>query len=180
MQRPTSVTVFGVLNIVFAVLGIFSMLAMMAFFAMAGTSTNNPVIQLIQNNPAYASWMKLSLVLGVPVAVVLLAAGIGLLKLKPWARIVSIAYGIYAIVMVLAGMVVNYIFLLRPMLQEAQQQQGPQAATAIGGAVGGTFGSCFGLIYPILLLIFMLRPNVVAAFRPPVPADGQPPAIGQP
>jgi hypothetical protein len=179
MQRPTSVTVFGILNIVFAVLGIFSMLAMMAFFAMAGTSTNNPVIQLIQNNPAYASWMKLSLVLGVPVSVILLAAGIGLLKLKPWARTVSIAYGIYAIVMVLAGMVVNYIFLLQPMLQQAHQQQGPQAAAAMGGAIGGTCGSCFGLIYPVLLLIFMMRPNVVAAFCPPASTDGQPPAAGQ-
>ena len=179
MQRPTSVTVFGILNIVFAVLGIISLLAMAALFAAVGTNSNNPVIQLIQNNPAYAAWMKFSLVLGVPVAVVLLAAGIGLLKLKPWARIVSIAYGIYAIVMVLASLVVNYIFLLQPMLQQAHQLQGPQAAAAIGGAVGGTFGSCFGLIYPILLLIFMMRPNVVAAFRPPAPADSQPPAAGQ-
>jgi hypothetical protein len=40
---------------------------------------------------------------------------------------------------------------------------------AIGGAVGGVMGGCFGMIYPILLLIFMTRPKVVAAFRGAMP-----------
>lgn len=112
--------------------------------------------------------MNLSIVLGLAARVILLAAGIGLLKLKPWARTVSIAYAIYAIVMILVGAVVNFIFLVQPMLEQAHQKQGPEAAAAIGGVVGGTFGSCFGIIYPILLLIFMMRANVVAAFRPPM------------
>lgn len=56
---------------------------------------------------------------------------------------------------------------MRPMLEEASRKQGPEAAAAIGGAIGGTVGGCFGLIYPILLLIFMTRPKLVAAFNPP-------------
>jgi hypothetical protein len=103
---------------------------------------------------------------------VLLAAGIGLLHLKPWARILSMAYAIYAILFGILGMVVNFIFMIQPMLEQARQQQGPEAAGAIGGAVGGTIGGCFGLIYPVLLLIFMTRPKVVAAFRPPAPPQG--------
>jgi uncharacterized membrane protein YfcA len=55
------------------------------------------------------------------------------------------------------------------MLEQAQQQHGPAAAGAIGGAIGGSVGGCFGLIYPVLLLIFMLRPKVAAAFQPPAP-----------
>lgn len=35
--------------------------------------------------------------------------------------------------------------------------------------VGPSVG-CFGLIYPVLLLIFLTRPKVVAAFRPPARA----------
>jgi hypothetical protein len=119
--------------------------------------------------------LKLSIALGAVVCVVLLAAGIGLLRLRPWARMASIIYAIYAILMGLVGMVVNYYFLVQPMLAQAQQKQGAEAAGAIGGAIGGCIGGCFGLIYPILLLIFMTRANVVAAFRPTSgqPADGQ-------
>jgi len=174
MQRPTAVTVFGILNILFAVFGIFGVLASLALFAAAGASSNNPVIQLINDSPAYAAWMKIAIVLGVVVSAALLAAGIGLLRLKPWARIVSIIYAIYSLVMVPVSAVVNYFYLIQPMLAQAHQKQGPEAAGAIGGAIGGTFGSCFGLIYPILLLIFMFRANVVAAFQP---APGNPPEV---
>jgi hypothetical protein len=173
MQRPTVATVFGILNIVFAALGIFGVLASVMLFMAVGASSNNPVIQLIHDSPAYAAWMKISIVLGLLTAGVLLAAGIGLLMLKPWARMVSIVYAIYAIVMVGIGGAVNYVFLIQPLMQQAQQKQGPEAAGAIGGAIGGMFGSCFGLIYPILLLIFMMRANVVAAFRGMPPGEGQ-------
>jgi len=37
------------------------------------------------------------------------------------------------------------------------------------GPWAGFIGAGFGLIYPILLLVFMTRPNVAAAFRPPPP-----------
>jgi len=174
MQRPTSVTVFGILNIGFAVVGFVSLLVTILMFAMVRDTTNNPVLQLIHNNPGYAAWMNLSLVLGFLARAVLLTAGIGLLKLKPWARTLSIVYGIYEIVMVLVGTTVNYVFLMQPMLEQAHGKQGPEAAAAIGGAIGGTVGGCFGIIYPVLLLIFMMRANVVAAFRPPATAVGQP------
>ncbi len=176
MQRPASVTVFGILNIVFAALGIFALLASVALLAAVGAVSDNPVVQIIQNNPAFATWMKISVVLGLVVSGALLAAGIGLLKLKPWARTISIAYAIYSIVMLPLGTVVNYVYLTKPLLEQAHQMQGPEAAGAVGGAIGGMFGGCFGLIYPVLLLIFMFRPNVVAAFRPapagaPIPLD---------
>jgi hypothetical protein len=96
----------------------------------------------------------------------LLIAGIGLLLMKSWARTLSIIYAIYALVAGVLGLVVNFMFLVRPMLERAGQQHGPEAAGALGGAIGGTFGGCLGLVYPILLLIFMTRPKLVAAFQP--------------
>ena len=173
MQRPTALTVFGILNIVFAVLGLLGVVAsVMLFFAVENVSSN-PVVQIIHNNPTYAGWMKISIGLGLPAAGALLAAGIGLLQIKPWARILSIVYAIYAVVMLMISTVINYFCLLQPMLQAAQEKQGPEAAAAIGGAIGGTFGSCFGLIYPVVLLIFMTRPKLVAVFQPGPPAPGQ-------
>ena len=168
MQRPAAVTVFGILNIVFAVLGVIGVIASLALFLMPA-DTNNPVIKLIHGSPGYALWLKVCIPLGVLSGLVLLAAGIGLLFLKSWARKLSIIYAIYAIVFAIVGMVANFIFLIQPMLEQARQQQGPEAAGALGGAIGGSFGGCLGLIYPILLLIFMTRPNVVAAFQPLAP-----------
>jgi hypothetical protein len=168
MQRPTSVTVFGILNIVFAAFGLFGLIASIALFFLPADS-NNPVIKLIHESPGYAMWLKICIPLGVLSCSALLAAGIGLLYLKSWARILSIIYAIYAIVFGITGMVVNFIFMVQPMLEQARQEQGPEAAAATGGAIGGTIGGCFGLIYPILLLIFMTRPKVAAAFRPPAP-----------
>ncbi|MGA9779738.1 MAG: hypothetical protein ACLPRE_01995 [Limisphaerales bacterium] len=168
MQRPTSVTVFGILNIVFAAFGVFGLIASIALFHLPADS-NNPVIKLIHENPTYAAWLKAGILLGVPSCLVLLATGVGLLCLKSWARILSIAYAVYAIVFGILGMVVNFVFMVLPIAEQARQQQGPEAAAAVGGAIGGTIGGCFGLIYPILLLIFMTRPKVAAAFRLPVP-----------
>lgn len=166
MQRPTSVTVFGILNIVFAAFGIFGLIFSIALFYLPA-DTNNPVIKLIHESPAYAAWIKVCIPLGLLSCAVLLAAGIGLLRLRPWGRTLSIAYAIYAVVFGLVGTVVNFIFVTQPMIEQAHQQQGPQAAGAMGAVIGGSIGGCFGLIYPVLLLIFMLRPVVAAAFRPP-------------
>jgi len=169
MQRPTAVTIFGILNMVFAVFGFIGLIASMAMFFLPASSSN-PVMKVINESPTYATWLKVCIPLGVLSSAALLAAGIGLLGLKSWARKLSIGYAIYAIVFGILATVVNSIFLTQPMLEQARQQPGPEATgAAIGGAIGGTIGGCLGLIYPVLLLIFMLRGNVVAAFRPSVP-----------
>ena len=166
MHRPTSVTVFGILNIVKAGFGIFLAITSIPLL-LAPADSNNPFIKMLHENPAYVAWVKFCIPLGLLSCAALLAAGIGLLCLKSWARTLSIAYAIFAIVFGILGMVVNFIFLVRPLLEQAQQQHGTEAAGAIGGAIGGTIGGCFGLIYPVLLLIFMSRPKVAAAFQPP-------------
>jgi len=162
--RPVPINVFGVLNILFACFGIFGLLwtAMLLFMS---SDSNNPVIKIMHENPGYATWMKISFLLGIPSCAVLAASGIGLLYLKPWARLLSIIYGVYAIVFGIIGTAVTANFVVLPMLHQAQEQKGPAAAGAIGGAIGGIVGGCFGLIYPVLLLIFMTRPKIAAAFR---------------
>lgn len=174
MQRPVSVNVFGILNIVFALFGLFSAIGAVGLLS-ATDSASNPVVRLMLENPTYAAWMKISIPLGLVASAVLLATGIGLLRLKSWARKLSIAYAIYAIVVGIIGTVMSFMFLIRPLLAEAQQSQGPEAAAAVGGAIGGILGGCLGLVYPILLIIFMTRPKVVAAFQsaepPPMPSS---------
>ena len=173
VQRPGTVTTFGVLNIVFAVLGLFGIMASIAMLRISAAS-DNPVMKLMRDTPAYLTWIRISIPLGLLTIAALLTAGIGLLSLKAWARILSIVYAIWAIVTGLVGQVLNFLFLVRPLMEEAARKQSAESAGAMGGAVGSVFGGCFSLVYPIVLLIFMTRPKVIAAFRP---AASEPPAL---
>jgi len=168
MQRPVSVTVFAVLNIVFGTMGFVAMIFSIVIMRVLPTTPDNPVLDIMRNSPGYATWMKIALPLGFLATGVSVASGIGLLKLKSWGRLLAIGYAIYGIVASLAGAVANYIFVMHPLMEQASQKSGPEAAGLIGVAIGGTFGTCFGMILPVLLLFFMFRPNVVAAFRPAV------------
>jgi hypothetical protein len=160
-QRPISVLIFGILNIAFAAFG-FLVLLLQCFLPRVST----PVLKALYDNPSYMVWMKISLWLGGAAAVVLLVAGIGLLLLQNWARITSIGYGIYSILECLVGCFV----MLNVFAAILQQAQGELHAVMIGSMVGSVFGLVIGLIYPILLIIFMTRPKVIAAFTPLPPA----------
>ena len=92
MQAPTSVTVFGILNIVFGLLGLFgTAFSAVALFAAGG---NNPF--LVNQPPLVMTWMQFSIVLGGVASVVLLISGVGLLRLRPWGRTMAIGYAVYA------------------------------------------------------------------------------------
>lgn len=172
--RPTSITVFGILNLVFAVMGFFgTCIGMVPMFLLPKLSTSmelppNPVFDVMQESRAYFGFMVVSMCLGMIAAIVLGVAGMGLLKMRSWGRKLSIGYGVYAIFAVIAGTIANFVWLVEPLMEQAGRPgAGPEAAGAIGGMIGGTVGSCFGLIYPVCLLIFLFRPNVVQALRSP-------------
>src|ERR1044071_401412 len=142
MERPSSVTVFGLLNITFAGFGVLGLFNTLTTLSTTGNSIN-PVVKIMRETPAYASWLKLTIPLGLLSCGVLLAAGIGLLRLENWGRKLSIGYAIYGIVFSILGLVMNYIFLIGPLLEEASKKQGPEAAGMFGGAMGGSIGGCF-------------------------------------
>jgi hypothetical protein len=176
MQRPVSVTVFGILNIVFAGLGLCGTLLGGLFLAAKPGPAQNPMVRIMEGDPFYATWVKISIPLSLLGCGALLAAGIGLLLLKEWGRKLTLGYAVYAIALGLVNLVIHFVFVVRPLMEEAGRQQGPEAFAAIGGAVGGILGGCLGFVYQFLLLYFMTRPNVIAAFRGPAGPSELPPA----
>ena len=165
--------VLGILNLVFGALGLLSlaMIVAMMFIPQPKVPNANPVMGLIQENAAYALFMKISVPLGVVASMVLILAGVGLLRLRPWGRHLSIGYAVYAIIAAIAGGAANCYFLM-PLVEKASRMPaGPEQAGLIGGVVGGMVGSCAGLLYPVILLFFMFRPNVVAAMQPSCGAE---------
>ena len=175
MQRPTAVTVFGILNIVFAALGFLG--AIGSFFTMfiMPNTANNPVLKIVHEQPVMYWWTLSALVAGLALSALLLIAGIGLLKMKPSGRVMSVYYSIANLVLGVASLLVNGVFLISPLLAEAGKSSGPEAAGAVGGVIGGVCGGSCALVYPIVLLIFMTRPKLVAAFNPPAPPPLPPP-----
>jgi len=161
--RPTCVTVLGVLNIIFGAFGLLIMTmltGLLAVLSLGGGLDGHPrpFLELLQE-PLFWAWM-LGSIAGLTGAVVLVAAGIGLLKMKAWARTASIILGICGVLLAIVAIPVS--FLMR----------GP----AVGMAHG--LAACIGLMYALVLLMF--RRDVVEAFRPastrsnppPGPADG--------
>jgi hypothetical protein len=168
MQRPVIVTIFGILNIVFGVLGLMGMVATLVMFTFMDASAN-PALKVMNDNPNYLAWLKLNIPLGLLSCIAVIVAGIGLLKLKEWARKLSLAYAVYALVIGIIGVGLNYLWVTRPMLEDASHQHGPAAIGAIFGAIGGGVGGLLGLVYPVFLFVMLTRPNVVAIFRPAAP-----------
>ena len=146
-QRPISVTIFGILNIGFGLLDLlFTLFSMFVLPTM--NLANNSILKQTHDN----AWARITTPLDGLAAVVLLAAGVGLLLSRNWARIFSIGYGGYAILICTVGTIM----------------------TLMGGGswimmILSLIGSICTLAYPILLIIFMMRPNVVAALKPAPP-----------
>lgn len=141
-ERPTSLTVFGVLNIVFASLGLLS-LPMGLFGALS--SIKQPDIAA-----SYGVWLILAQVGGLLLNASLLALGIGLLKTKSWARHGCVIYGWVALgsaVFAFVMAVIFFGFIIPPF-------KDPVFAA---GLLGGLIGLVFALPYPILLIIFMQK-----------------------
>lgn len=166
--RPTAVTVFGILNLLFGAFGVcclgFSVATMFVPFGPAMTEENLP-LQLIEESPLYRNFNRAEMALGIMASIVLIAAGIGLLRLRPWGRKLAIGYGIYAIAMDVFTSIVNLGFVFPILFQKAEAASGLALAAVWIALFSGIFGTLLGLTYAGLLLYFMYRPNVVAAFK---------------
>ncbi len=92
-HRTGSMTAFGIMNIVFGALGtlMFALMVLGAgLLTAAGTSTTTEEGGMLAMGGGI---LMLIGVVGLAINVMLLAAGIGVLKVAPWGRTLSIIYG---------------------------------------------------------------------------------------
>ena len=157
-QKPAAITVFAILNLAFGGIGICGGLATAVMFSMPQPAAN-PVWDLMDENPVYGTFNTISMVGGLVMSIVLVAAGIGLLSFARWGRTLSIAYAWYVIIATVVGAVFVVLFWIVPMLDGADAI-GPESAVALAGAFGGLIGGLASLIYPIFILVFMYKDNV--------------------
>ena len=151
--KPTSVTVLGTLNIIFGGMNLLcSPFAILSVFI----PQPDPAFQLSAGMRLYT---LVSVILSMIMAVVLIACGIGLLKLRSWARQTAYVYGWIAFVWGILGIIISAV-LLSTSFSGMSENAMP---AMIGGIVGGMCGGLIGLVYPLLLIIYMRKPHVIEA-----------------
>jgi len=180
-ERPTVVTVFGVVNIVYGGLGVF--VAGCGALSLALTrgpmGQQNPGAEAILNNPALLTWSVVNPTLTFFFSLLLIAAGIGLLGLRPWARTASLVWGVYGALKAVASAVIGVLLVFPAMSEMMRQNSGQFGAAFQGGMVFGVVAAAIiGLVYPVCILYFMTRPSFIEAFKEP-PQDLPSAASGQ-
>lgn len=165
-KKPTSMVVFGILNLVFGVFGILGLLfAVFSAFLDLPQDPNNP-LQAYMNDPTLKTLMLVSQVFASILAVLLVISGVGLINGKLFGRRLAIIYAIGTMLLVVIVAVINISFISLPVLAHASEL--PEGPEKIGAIIGGSaffIQPICGFIYPVLLLIFMMRAPVKNYFR---------------
>jgi len=143
--RTKGMTAVAVVNFVFGALGVFAGLwAMMTFHAVMSRSlTDGKTTQVAMAGLGMALY-------GVACGIVAIIAGIGVLKLAPWGRILSLSYAGLSIVS-------SVVSLFMPTIESS-------SAPGAGVWIGKTIGFLLGMIYPAILFIVFRRPHWKEAF----------------
>jgi hypothetical protein len=197
-KRPTSVLVIAIFHFIFGGFGLLCGLPSLAMQSAGIGGAGTPVAagapqqqkdlhdmaeqvkkRSEQAAPLTAPFMRVNVFLNLLLSLLLVVAGVGLVKLQPWGWWGSVVYGVAGIFMQIYIVLFNLLYSLpiaerileeemksRPSLQPFAWTLQIVAPIAIGVAA-------LGLIYPIIVLIFMSRPKVRAAFRGEIAdADG--------
>lgn len=93
-RRPTAATAFGILHLLFGVTSI-------CYYGLNGALqliSRISDLEQIEDSSQYPVFNPIGMLLGFAASAVLIAAGIGLLRLRSYGRTLSVVYGIYAIV----------------------------------------------------------------------------------
>jgi hypothetical protein len=127
--------------------------------------------QAIENVPGAQAKQWADLVQDTVLSVCLIVAGIGLLQMGPWARMLSMVYAVVSILYKIGSIVYMALYFLPAMQALAKEFAGDDPISHFTGFIMqvssyGAIAMLLGaMIYPIFVLIAMLVPSVAAAFR---------------
>jgi hypothetical protein len=166
-RPPGSIKVLGIINLVFAGLGVFGLLFTYSmYFGGMKMGPRNPVIEVAHDSPEFMTFMKWSIVHGLISIALLATAGIGLIKVRSWGRSLAIFYALQNIVAAIVGLYITHKYLMTPL-------KALHDPAADAGVTTGYMGGVIAMAYPIVLLAFMIKRNVREHFarvnEPPVP-----------
>lgn len=182
-MRPTVILVMAILSIIFGSIWVLLGLCTAAQpfllynfpLRQPGGQTTYPYRELYEvlqrEVPAYRAVEITHIAMGLALAILLIVSGVGLLRMRNWARWTAIFYGAATVLSVLAYSVFSWIYvqpISESWTREFLSKQPVGTASFIGSpgvaAVIAIGSLTFSLAFPVVLLIFMFLPGVRAAF----------------
>ncbi|SHK12942.1 hypothetical protein SAMN02745181_3342 [Rubritalea squalenifaciens DSM 18772] len=168
--------VFGIIHIVYSVLGGLKSLAFLGVYFAMGALMGQMKEGLKEEGIDFevfkqiwdimGRWMLIEGVVCLVLGIILFIAGIGLLKRKMWGRNLSIVWAASRIVLLIASLVV--MLPHQNELQELSQQMNGQEVSGMGGmqqSMGNLPSIIMVLAYPVVTLIFMFGSTMKNALR---------------
>jgi len=162
-QRPASLTVFGILNLIFGVMGLVGLVVSLKLYYTPLEGQTGLMADLLRAEPFYASCMRVMSVPSALYVIAMIVSGIGLLQARDGARRLAILCGVYGI---LAGIVNGYLTFYHVMPFTIEYTVATVKEPAIAGMMrsftqaGTITGMLAAFAYPVVTLIFMGRKSV--------------------
>jgi len=153
--------VLGVIAIVLGVLGVLSAAwGMTGGDVMSGFMRNAPPEVLAQTE-RIRGWMITANALGLPLALLLLVAGIGLCNRRRWGVATARTWAVLDILLVVFGMAITWL-LLQASFQSNPPIAGGGSFMPVPQVVGMVCGMVGGLAPPVFMLIWLSRGKIKA------------------
>lgn len=162
-SKPLSLTVVGILNLVFGVIGLLTTATSYKLYSTPLETQAGLLPDLLRHDPFYASCMRILIIPSTLMVLAQVVSGIGLFQAREGARRLAIFCGIYG---VLAGIVVGWLtvehlmpFTIEETLKTVKEPAVAEMTRSIA-RVSGIVGAALGLLYPVLVIIFLRRKKV--------------------
>ena len=168
---PVGVKVVSIIGIIWGILTLLgSLWGIVSLSVRIGPP--NPALDALYNDPAYVGAMVISSILGFALGLLLLAASIGSLNLRSWARKGMLIYAGLACANTILGTIISFAFVI-PKMTETLARTSPAAAEGakIGGIIGGGCGIILGLALPVAIFAVFNSPTTKDAFNGIFPAS---------
>lgn len=166
-ERPTAVTVIGIINIIFGALGLTCLCISLVTMFMP---------QPYEQSAALRGFGILNLVISLALSGALLASGIGLMSRSAWARMLAIRWAIANLVWSVISLVASIAWVMPETMAAMADRMPPEQAAMASTMTYVFLGiSVLFMIYPVLVLIFMRKPHVIAWTDRVAPAPYTPP-----
>ncbi len=170
VSSPGVAKTFGIIHLVFAgisaiflIIGIISLATGGSSMSFGGDAPGAEEIAQIQQDlmamPAFKANMYIGLLVGVLTTILLVIAGLHLLKHQPSGRTLSLAYAGVGIAFTIISVAFNYLAIMPAELDlymASGLDENVVNAMMMTAKFKPFFGICCGLPYPVIILIFML------------------------
>lgn len=114
-----------------------------------------------QSIPGFIPYLVFSEGMGLGMSILLIAAGVGLLLVRPWARVASIVYGIYSVPASI-GSLIYIVSVLNPAIRRVTGSEAPLLGMGKSDLVALAWHG-LNILFAGSLLIVMFLPHVRAA-----------------